>query len=78
MREDESFLAVGRKLGIPPKDRAQTPPAGNTGASRLIVRKGDTLYSIAARNNTSVDALLRLNGLRPDKPILPGRELRLP
>lgn len=46
--------------------------------NRHAVRKGDTLGAIASRYRTSVDALVRLNGLRSRTVIYPGQMLRVP
>lgn len=43
-----------------------------------IVRKGETLFSIARRYNTSSDLLITLNGLTQPFVIYPGQTLRLP
>ncbi len=45
---------------------------------RYTVRKGDTLGAIAQRYRTSVDALVRLNGLRSRTMIYPRQVLRVP
>jgi membrane-bound lytic murein transglycosylase D len=45
---------------------------------RHTVRKGDTLGAIAQRYRTSIDALVRLNGLRSRTMIYPGQVLRVP
>ncbi|CAM3862143.1 peptidoglycan DD-metalloendopeptidase family protein [Deinococcus frigens] len=46
-------------------------------AGAYTVKKGDTLYSIARANNTSVNSVIRLNNLSgPDLEI--GQELRIP
>lgn len=79
MRSGDTRLIVGQKLGIPSKKQTETTSisSGSSGGS-LIVRKGDTLYGIAIQNNTSVDELLRINGLQRNKPIMPGQEIKLP
>lgn len=41
------------------------------------VRKGDNLGKIAARNGTSVNALLKMNGLKKNAKIKPGQRLRV-
>ena len=46
--------------------------------NRHTVRKGDTLGAIAQRYRTSVNALVRLNGLRSRTMIYPGQVLRVP
>jgi membrane-bound lytic murein transglycosylase D len=45
---------------------------------RYTVRPGDNLGAIARRYRTSVDALVRLNGLRSRTLIYPGQVLRVP
>jgi LysM repeat protein len=45
---------------------------------RHTVRPGDTLGAIARRYRTSVDAIVRLNGLRSRTLIYPGQVLRVP
>jgi membrane-bound lytic murein transglycosylase D len=45
---------------------------------RHTVRPGDTLGAIARRYRTSVDAIVRLNGLRSRTMIYPGQVLRVP
>jgi LysM repeat protein len=43
------------------------------------VERGDTLYSIARRHNTTVDALVAANDLRTRDAILPvGQKLVVP
>lgn len=46
-------------------------------AGAYTVRKGDTLYSIARANNTSVNAIIRLNNLKGTTLEI-GQELRIP
>jgi N-acetylmuramoyl-L-alanine amidase len=43
-----------------------------------VVRRGETLWRIARRYGTSVDALRRLNGLKPGDPIRVGDKLAIP
>lgn len=47
-------------------------------AAAYVVRAGDTLYGIAQRFNTGLDALLSLNRLTKRSVIQPGLRLRLP
>ncbi len=42
-----------------------------------IVKKGDTLFSIARKNNISVSELLRINNLKKGQSIYPGQKLYL-
>lgn len=46
----------------------------SNGSNNYIVQKGDTLYSIAKRNNTSVETLQKINNL-PNTNIAIGQEL---
>ena len=63
-------LAVGQKIKI------QTGSA--TGARSYTVRKGDSVGRIAQTQNTSVDRLLRANGLSRSSKIFPGQVIQLP
>lgn len=70
-------LRVGQKLKIPSKETttpsAPTTPSTNT----YTVKKGDTLYSIARDNNTTVDTLKTLNNLTTTNLSI-GQTLKLP
>ncbi|MCY3658620.1 MAG: LysM peptidoglycan-binding domain-containing protein [Caldilineaceae bacterium] len=48
------------------------------GQNQHVVRTGDTLYSIAARYGTTVDAIVALNGLSSGTYIYVGQVLRIP
>lgn len=76
MTPRQTKLMPGQKLGIPQKGVITQAASG--GGSSTIVQKGDTLYGIALEHNTSVDAIVRLNGLAPGQPIMPGQQIRLP
>lgn len=52
--------------------------AAASNARTYVVRAGDTLYSIAQRFDTGLDALLSLNRLSKRSVIQPGLRLRLP
>jgi len=54
------------------------PPAKTASASLYTVRAGDTLYNIAQRYRTTVDALLSLNRLSAKTVLQPGLRLQLP
>lgn len=49
----------------------------NSGVVRYIVEKGDTLYSLAKRYNTSVEAIKELNNLNSNDLAL-GQEIMIP
>lgn len=42
-----------------------------------IVRRGDTLYSLARRLHTNVDTLAAINGMTPDEQLRAGQRLRV-
>ena len=52
-----------RSLGGPPPRREPAPPVPSV-ADTYRVQRGDTLYGIARRFDTTVDAIKRLNRLR--------------
>lgn len=58
-----------------------TPPAptgSQAGSTTYTVRGGDSLWSIANRNNISLPALLSANDLTENSVIQPGQEIRIP
>jgi membrane-bound lytic murein transglycosylase D len=71
----DSHLMAGQKLVIPASGGTA---AQNKARGVYVVQKGDTLYSLAQRNNISLAKLLRLNSLTPGVIILPGQELLIP
>ncbi|MCS7173755.1 MAG: M23 family metallopeptidase [Armatimonadetes bacterium] len=80
-------LRIGQTLRIPERSPARPAwsssrlpsPAGKgrTDSPVYIVRPGDSLWSIARRSGTTVQALMRANGLRGDR-LRVGQRLRLP
>ena len=82
----DAVLPIGRTLALPSPTVPPKPPANASGAppglpvrGQHTVVKGDTLYSIARRNATTVDALVAANGLASPDAILPiGRTLLIP
>lgn len=74
-----------RHIQVPGATTAATPPAARvhtvsrtTAATRThTIRKGDTLYALAKRYNTSVDALRKLNQLKGSA-LSTGQRLRVP
>ena len=52
----------------------EAPPAPS---AVYRVKSGDTLYSIAKRNGTTVQELCRVNGISERRPIYAGQRLRL-
>lgn len=53
------------------------PPGVDAGVTEYVVRSGDTLWLLAQRYSTTVDAIKRLNGLTSDMLYI-GQVLRLP
>ena len=53
-------LSIGQKLKIPVIKEPSTAPATDT----YIVQKGDSLYQIAKKFNTTVDEIKRINNLK--------------
>ncbi len=70
----EKVLRVGHELTIP-----EGGSAGEEPRTRLyIVRRGDSLWEIARRFGTSVEALAAENGVNPDRVLRVGMALRVP
>lgn len=64
----------------PPPTREPEAPSepSREGTTTHVVQVGDTLYSIAIRYGTSVDAIARANGLADATQIYAGQELTIP
>ncbi|HYH03828.1 MAG TPA: LysM peptidoglycan-binding domain-containing protein, partial [Bacillota bacterium] len=68
------FIVVGQRICIP---GTQPPPPRCPGFEYTIVA-GDTLFALAARYNTTVDAILRANpGLDPNRLFI-GQQICIP
>jgi LysM repeat protein len=67
-----------RGTGIPGARRRHSPPAPRGLTHRYVVRRGDSLSSIAARAGESVAVLAAQNHVRPDGVLLVGATLELP
>ncbi|MFP4395361.1 MAG: LysM peptidoglycan-binding domain-containing protein [Anaerolineales bacterium] len=70
-----TWLYVGQRLTIPGLAPGPAPPAED---NAYIVRPGDTLISIAARNNISASALASANGLSLTSWVYVGQRLTIP
>jgi LysM repeat protein len=69
-------LAAGLRAGAPV--RAQGPPASMPNAARYTVQRGDTLYSLARRYNTTVPDLAAANGMSTSSFLYVGRPMWVP
>lgn len=69
-----SVILEGQRISVP-KSPAPIPVTGNT----YVVQRGDTLRKIAAKFNTTVDALLKLNPeIKDPNKIYTGQRLTVP
>lgn len=69
---DLYMLAPGRALLLPLPESAENP------ASVYVVQSGDTLFGIASRFNTTVEALAAANGIADPSAIQAGQSLTIP
>ena len=83
---DPHHLQVGQTLRLPcapyPAKPQPAPPAPPTppcpGEKVYTVQAGDTLFSIATANGTTVETLVRVNRIATPNLIFPGDRLLLP
>lgn len=77
------YLRIGQRLKIPGRGvavssssrrRVASPPDA-TGKAQYIVRKGDSLFSIAKSFSMNLDEFIALNGLSREATIYPGQRL---
>ena len=71
---DPDSIHAGVALTIPYDGAAARPP----GPRRYVVRRGDTLLTIAQRFGASLQRILQINGIRDPDQIQQGQELRIP
>lgn len=78
----ESTAAGGESPGAGEAEQqasgAEETPPSSAEAGAYVVQPGDTLSGIAARDDTSVEALAELNGIDPNAPLLSESLLKLP
>jgi LysM repeat protein len=67
-------IYVGQRLRIPTGATSSAPTASGV----YVVRRGDTLFSIARRFGVSQTALMQANGIRDARFIWVGQRLRIP
>ncbi len=76
---NRNFIWVGQRLTIPGASSGGSSSSGGTSSGGLyVVRRGDTLSSIARRYGTSVQAIMNANGLRNSNFIWVGQRLTIP
>jgi LysM repeat protein len=68
-----NYIYAGQRLTIPGGGSGSTATGGS-----YTVRRGDTLFSIARRHGTTVNAIVRANGLANANHIYAGQRLRIP
>jgi len=69
-----NFIYVGQRLRIPTRSTGAAPTWGSV----YVVRRGDTLSTIALRLGVSQRALMNANGIRNPNFIWVGQRLRVP
>ena len=72
------YIRAGQRLMIPGAYPACAPPQAVPGTTVYIVRRGDTLYSIARRYHTTVTAIAWANGIANPHRIWVGQRLVIP
>jgi LysM repeat protein len=76
---NRNFIWVGQRLTIPGTSGGGSSSSGGTATRGVyVVSRGDTLYSIARRYGTSVQAIMNANGLRNGNFIWVGQRLTIP
>jgi LysM repeat protein len=77
--EPDARVVAGTSLTIPLGGQSTTTSAAPaTSSGSYVVRPGDSLSAIAARQGVSTATLASANGLKPDSGVLSGTTLRLP
>ncbi|MFZ9270406.1 MAG: LysM peptidoglycan-binding domain-containing protein [Prochlorococcaceae cyanobacterium] len=79
--QDPTSLQIGQRLVIPGAARAATAasaPAAAGATGFYTVKSGETLSEIAARNSTSVERLMQLNGISNANMVVAGTRLTVP
>ncbi len=72
-----NLIYPGEKIRIKGSDSQYLNPLTNTNDEYYIVKSGDTLYSIARANGTTVANILQNNSISNPNLIFPGQRIRL-
>lgn len=67
---------ISRLTDTPPPSR--TAPSAGSAAATYTVKSGDSIERIARHHGTTVSTLTKLNGLKADSIIHPGKKLKVP
>jgi LysM repeat protein len=70
------WVYVGQRIRVPSRELASS--VQSTASGVYVVRPGDTMVGIAARNGISVNQLAAANGLRPTVWVYVGQRLKIP
>jgi LysM repeat protein len=73
-----NFIWVGQRLTIPGTGGGGASSGGASGGGVHVVKRGETLYSIARRYGTTAAALASANGLRNPNLVYAGQRLTIP
>jgi len=68
---------TGAKVEAKPKPKPEPKPAPKPSFTTYTVRKGDTLWEIAKKYNTTVAKLVSLNKIKNPDLIYPGQKIRI-
>jgi LysM repeat protein len=74
----QARVVAGTSLTIPIGGQSTAAPAAPAASGAYVVRPGDSLSAIAARQGVSTATLAAANGLKPGSWVVSGTTLRLP
>jgi membrane-bound lytic murein transglycosylase D len=74
------MIRVGQKLkvGSAPASSSRQSVSASAGGGTHVVKRGETLSSLARRYNTSVQELMTVNSIRSPKSLKAGQRLKIP